>query len=79
MELTIENKTSVEKVKKAAFLMGGLLTYKMPAAWIKLVRWLQVGTKQGSYPADAAPLPCGWHADRDDRRVQDPRGGVCHA
>lgn len=26
--------------------MGGLLTYKMPAAWIKLVRWLQVGTSK---------------------------------
>jgi len=46
MERTIEKKTSVEKVKETAFLMGGLLTYRMPAKWIRLVRWLQVATSK---------------------------------
>jgi len=46
MELSIDNKISVGKHNKTAILLDDLITYQMPAEWIRLVRWLQVATSK---------------------------------
>lgn len=46
MELSIDNKLSVGKNNETAILLVDLLTYQMPAEWIRLIRWLQVATSK---------------------------------